>query len=76
MEENTFLVTHGRLPLIVDYPELKDTVATTTCELCGYPLEEHFCMVKGMSILSVLIVILIGYIWLKVEIKHYKNKKW
>lgn len=75
MNTNTFYLRNGKMPLIDDYPLINDTVATTTCEICGNSTENHFCMVKGMMFISIFVTCILGGIYLKYKVKEYKNKK-
>lgn len=82
-KEIAYLTRDGKLPLIEESLP-NDTVEKSTCIYCDKGvLKPHICNNKsilgyhfGSTTLSFIILIIFAYIWLKFEIKHYKNKKW
>lgn len=75
MKTNVFLFNNGFKPLSDEYPLLKDTTTICYCQLCGNKTQSHFCMTKSMYGLSIFILCLFAYLWIKIQIHRYKNKK-
>ena len=75
MKTNVFLFNNGLNPLSDEYPLLKDTTTICYCQLCGNKSQSHFYMTNSMCVLSIFILCLFAYLWIKIQIHRQKNKK-
>ena len=74
---------NGKIPLIEDYPQATNKVDSTTCVYCGVSESNHrhdssnvLGYYTSTSVLTLVIIGILAVIWLKIEINHYKNKRY
>lgn len=74
---------NSKIPLIEDYPQATNKVDSTTCVYCGVSESNHrhdLSNVLGYytstSVLTLVIIGILAVVWLKIEINHYKNKRY
>ena len=77
METNLLNVwcRNGKIPLSEYHPQATNKVDTTTCVYCGVSESNHHHNLST-SVLTLVITVIFGAVWLKIKVNHYKNKRY